>query len=180
MLVSCESKLLQEELWSFLNKNSSKTLRYWKPVSGQFFMLETLTFLRSGNLSKLICFMFSARFQNNIWNLISNLFRSSFSLKQDFELVFSTQKLLVIFDNRFFFFSVFVTQEQCRIQTFFGSTVFQKLRIGQFSHTQKRPIVVAKCSKIFDVQCIWGGIFVSPEKISIFKNSQAIFHLVFT
>ena len=40
---------------------------------------------------------------------------------------------------------------QYRIQTFIGHTVFLKLRIGQFSDTQKPPIVVAECPKIFDV-----------------------------
>ena len=41
-------------------------------------------------------------------------------------------------------------------------------------------MVVAECPKILDVQCIWGGIFVSLEKIFVFKYSQTIFHLVFT
>ena len=65
---------------------------------------------------------------------------------------------------------------QCHILTFFGDTVFLKLRIGQFSDTQKPLMVVAECPKIFDVQCIWGRIFVSPEKIFVFKYLQTIFH----
>ena len=45
---------------------------------------------------------------------------------------------------------------QCCIQMFFRHTIFLKLRIGQFSDTQKPLIIVAECPKIFDVQCIWG------------------------
>ena len=32
-------------------------------------------------------------------------------------------------------------------------------------------MIVAKCPKIFDVQCIWGKIFVSAEKIFGLKYS---------
>ena len=32
-------------------------------------------------------------------------------------------------------------------------------------------MVVAECTKIVDVQCIWGRIFVSLEKIFVFKYS---------
>ena len=38
---------------------------------------------------------------------------------------------------------------------------------------------VAEGPKIFDVQCIWGKIFVSLEKNFVFKHSKTIFHLVF-
>ena len=41
--------------------------------------------------------------------------------------------------------------EQCRIQMFFGHTVFLKLRIGYFSDRQQPPMAVAECPKIFDV-----------------------------
>ena len=41
-------------------------------------------------------------------------------------------------------------------------------------------MVVAECPNIFDVQCIWGKIFVSLEKIFGFKYSWTIFHLAFT
>ena len=62
----------------------------------------------------------------------------------------------------------------------FGHTVFLKLRIGWFSDTQKSLVVVAECPKLFDVQCIWGRIFVSLEKIFVFiKYLQTIFVLVF-
>ena len=30
-------------------------------------------------------------------------------------------------------------------------------------------MIVAECPKIFDVQCIWGRIFVSLEKIFVFQ-----------
>ena len=30
-------------------------------------------------------------------------------------------------------------------------------------------MVIAECLKIFDVQCIWGRIFASLEKIFVFK-----------
>ena len=30
-------------------------------------------------------------------------------------------------------------------------------------------MIVAECLKIFDVQCIWGTIFVSFEKTFVFK-----------
>ena len=69
---------------------------------------------------------------------------------------------------------------QCCIQMFFGHTILLMLRIGQFSDTQKPQIVVAECPKIFDVQCIWGRIFVSLEKIFVFKYLQTIFNLVST
>ena len=36
-------------------------------------------------------------------------------------------------------------------------------------------MVVAEGPKIFDVHCIWGKIFVSLEKIFVFKYSQTIF-----
>ena len=35
--------------------------------------------------------------------------------------------------------------------------------------TKKPPITVAECSKILDVQCIWGRVFVSLEKTFVFK-----------
>ena len=60
-----------------------------------------------------------------------------------------------------FFRYIFHVLLQCRIQTFFGHTFFLKLRIGQFSDTQKPPWVAGECPKKFDVQCIWGRIFVS-------------------
>ena len=41
------------------------------------------------------------------------------------------------------------------------------------------PMVVAECQKMLDIQCIWGRIFVSLEKILVFKYSDTIFHLVF-
>ena len=41
-------------------------------------------------------------------------------------------------------------------------------------------MIVAECPKIFDVQCIWGRILVSLEKIFVFKYSQTMFNLVFT
>ena len=62
-------------------------------------------------------------------------------------------------------------KKQQNSATFSGLTIFLKLRIGEFSDTQKPPMVVAECSKIFDVQCIWGRIFVSLEKIFVFKYS---------
>ena len=65
-------------------------------------------------------------------------------------------------------------KHQCRIQMFSGHTVFLKLRIGQFSDTQKPPMVVAEGLKIFDVQWIWRRIFVSFKKIFDFKYSQTI------
>ena len=40
-------------------------------------------------------------------------------------------------------------------------------------------MVVADGPKIFDVQCIWGRIIVSLEKIFVFKYSQTIPHLDF-
>ena len=40
-------------------------------------------------------------------------------------------------------------------------------------------MTVAECPKIFDVQCIWGKIFVSLGKAFVFKYLQTIFHLVF-
>ena len=64
---------------------------------------------------------------------------------------------------------------QCSSQTFFG----HKLRIEWFSDTQKPPLVVAECSKIFDAPCIWGRIFVSLEKIFVFKYFETLFNLVF-
>ena len=42
------------------------------------------------------------------------------------------------------------------------------------------PMVDVEWLKIFDVQCIWGKIIVSLEKIFVFKYSYTIFHLVFT
>ena len=68
---------------------------------------------------------------------------------------------------------------QCRIQTFYGHTVFLKLRIGQFSDTQNPLMVVAESPKIFDVQDIWGRVFVCLEKIFVFKYLQTVFHLIF-
>ena len=54
---------------------------------------------------------------------------------------------------------------------FFGHTVFLKLRIGYFSDTQKLPMVVTEAPNIFNVQCIWGKIFVSLKKILVFNFS---------
>ena len=65
-------------------------------------------------------------------------------------------------------------------QTFFGHTNFLKLRIGYFSDTPNPPIVVVEVPKISIVQCIWGRIFVSIGKISVFKYLETIFHVVFT
>ena len=36
---------------------------------------------------------------------------------------------------------------------------------------QKPPMVVAECPNIFDVQFIWGRVFVSLENIFVFKYS---------
>ena len=66
--------------------------------------------------------------------------------------------------------------QQCCIQTFFGHTVFFKLRVGQFSDAKKPPMVVAEFPKLFDVQCIWGRIFASLQNVFVFKYSQTIFH----
>ena len=63
---------------------------------------------------------------------------------------------------------------QCSIQTFFGHTDFLKLRIGQFSDTPNLPKVVAAGPKIFHVQCIWGRIFVSIEKIYVFRLNDFV------
>ena len=60
---------------------------------------------------------------------------------------------------------------QYRIQKCFRDNVYLKLRIGWLRDTQKAPMVVAECPKLFDVQCIWGRIFVSLEKIFTFKCS---------
>ena len=51
------------------------------------------------------------------------------------------------------------------------SDVFWTYRFleGYFSDTQKPPMVVAECPKIFDVQCIRGRIFVSLENIFVYK-----------
>ena len=59
----------------------------------------------------------------------------------------------------------------CSIQIFFGHTVFLKLRIGLFSDAQKLSMVVTECPKIFAVQCFWGRIFVSLEKVFVIKYS---------
>ena len=72
------------------------------------------------------------------------------------------------------FFSV-----QCRIQTFFGHTIFLKLRIGQFSDTQKTPMFVIQCPKICDVQCIQGSIFVSLEKTFLFLSFCKLYLIQF-
>ena len=41
---------------------------------------------------------------------------------------------------------------------------------GQFEcWTQKLPMVVAECPEMFNVQCTWGMILVSLEKIFAFK-----------
>ena len=45
---------------------------------------------------------------------------------------------------------------------FFWAYRFLKVKL---SDTQKLTMVAAECSKIFDVQCIGGGTFMSPEKI---------------
>ena len=50
------------------------------------------------------------------------------------------------------------------METFFWHTVFLKLRTGKFSDTQNSPMAVAEGPKVFDVQCIWGSLFVSLEK----------------
>ena len=55
---------------------------------------------------------------------------------------------------------------QCCIQEFFGNAVF-----FLFCFLGKPPIVVTEGPKIFDVQYIWGRIFVSLEKIFVFKYS---------
>ena len=73
-------------------------------------------------------------------------------------MIIEYQKIMNLLDNI-----------QCHIQTFFGHTVFLKLRIGWFSDAQNSPIVVAEGPKIFNVQCICGGIFVSLGKIFVFK-----------
>ena len=73
----------------------------------------------------------------------------------------------------------YLTGVQSHVKRFFGHTVFLKLRIGQFSDTQKPSVAAAECPKIFDIKCIWGKIFVSLAKIFVFKYSQTIFHLVF-
>ena len=78
------------------------------------------------------------------------------------------------------FFSRFFWQLHCRIQMFFGHTVFLKLRIGQFSDTQNPPMVLAECQKIFDVSCIRGRIFVSLEKILIFGGIFLATHTIQT
>ena len=44
-----------------------------------------------------------------------------------------------------------VLYQQFRIQTFFGHTVFLKLRVRQFSDTPNPLMVVAEGPKIFDV-----------------------------
>ena len=40
-------------------------------------------------------------------------------------------------------------------------------------------LVLSAASDVFDVQCIWGRIFESFEKIFVFKYQQTIFHLGF-
>ena len=64
---------------------------------------------------------------------------------------------------------------QCRIQAFFVHINFLKFSIGQFSDTQKPPIIVAECPKIFDVQCIWGRTFESLEKIFVLSIHRLYF-----
>ena len=64
--------------------------------------------------------------------------------------------------------------KQCHIETFFEHIFFLKSRIGQFSDSKKSPMTVAERPKIFDVQCIWLRIFVSLEKIFVFKYLQTI------
>ena len=41
----------------------------------------------------------------------------------------------------------------------------------KLSDTPKLTMVAAECSKIFDVQCMGGRIFVSLEKIFVFNYS---------
>ena len=41
----------------------------------------------------------------------------------------------------------------------------------KLSDTRKLTMVAAECSKIFDVQCMGGRIFVSLEKIFVFNYS---------
>ena len=48
------------------------------------------------------------------------------------------------------------------------------------SDTPNPPVIVAEFQKLFDIQCIWGRIFVSLENAFIFKYSQTIFHSIFT
>ena len=104
----------------------------------------------------------------------SNFWHTYVIMYSDFMVIVKTLKYL------FFLYKNLSPTPQCHTQTFFGQTFFLKLRIGQFSDTQKTPMVIAECPKIFDVQCIWGRIFVSLEKIFVFKCSQNIFRLVFT
>ena len=103
--------------------------------------------------------------QRHLRFFVTEIFKSISQINPEFMWSFFEQKKL---------------SYQCCIQTFFGHTVFLKLRIGQFSDTQKLPMVIAGYPKIFDVQCIWGRIFASLEKIFVFKYSQTIFQLVFT
>ena len=51
---------------------------------------------------------------------------------------------------------------------FFWAYRFLKVKL---SDTQKLTMVAAECSKIFDVQCMGGRIFVSLEKIFVFNYS---------
>ena len=51
---------------------------------------------------------------------------------------------------------------------FFWAYRFLKVKL---SDTQKLTMVAVECSKIFDVQCKRGRVFVSLEKIFVFNYS---------
>ena len=90
--------------------------------------------------------------------------------------IWSSVLYLVCLFFSFFMQNWILRYTHCCIQMFFWHTVFLKLSIGQFSDTQNPPVVVAEeCPKIFDIQCAWGRIFVSLEKIFVCKYCRLYF-----
>ena len=90
--------------------------------------------------------------------------------------IWSAVLYLVCLFFSFFMQNWILRYTQCCIQMFFWHTVFLKLSIGQFSDTQNPPVVVPEeCPKIFDIQCAWGRIFVSLEKIFVCKYCRLYF-----
>ena len=61
---------------------------------------------------------------------------------------------------------------------FFRHTVFLKLTVGQFSDTQKPPMVVAERPKIFDVNAFGEG-YLCLLKIFLFLNIRRLYFIQF-
>ena len=101
---------------------------------------------------------------------------SSMSLTRNYCIIFSIQIVSSIHTFILNIQQILVSREPVPYTDAFWTYLFLEVKDWIVYWYQKNP---NDCPKIFDVQCIWGRIFVSLENIFVFKYSQTIFNLVF-